>query len=203
MFDLATQLRGDAQRLLDLWPGQPGGLGELVLRRPTTELRLQPLRLTRQPLLPLDDVEWEPDGPGLRRDGALNRLPDPPARVGGEPVSAAPVELLGGPHQPERALLDQVEERKPASAKIARQATTRRKFDSIISCLAAASPRSIRFASATSSVGVSSRWLAACARKTPSESRSPDARPLSSLCSARNMIGKRSFHRSFRANVPR
>src|SRR2546430_8455167 len=102
MFDLATQLRGDAQRLLDLWPGQPGCLGELVLRRPTTELRLQPLRLTRQPLLPLDDVEWEPDGPGLRRDGALNRLPDPPARVGGEPVSAAPVELLGGPHQPER-----------------------------------------------------------------------------------------------------
>ncbi len=45
-----------------------------------------------------------------------DRLADPPGRVGGELEALAVVELLGGPHQAERALLDQVEERQPLVA---------------------------------------------------------------------------------------
>jgi hypothetical protein len=45
------------------------------------------------------------------RDRPLHRLADPPGRVGRELVAAAPVELLDGAVQPERPLLDQVEER--------------------------------------------------------------------------------------------
>src|SRR5262245_29886993 len=43
-------------------------------------------------------------------DGALNRLSDPPRRIRRELVAASPVELLDGAVQPERALLNQVEE---------------------------------------------------------------------------------------------
>src|SRR5206468_4088374 len=40
-----------------------------------------------------------------------HRLADPPGRVGGELVAAAPVELFDGAVEAERPLLDQVEER--------------------------------------------------------------------------------------------
>ena len=42
---------------------------------------------------------------------ARDRLADPPRRVGRELVALAPVELLGGAHEADRPLLDQVEER--------------------------------------------------------------------------------------------
>src|SRR5690606_24961914 len=41
-----------------------------------------------------------------------DRLADPPRGVGGELEALAPVELLDGVHEPEVALLDEVEERK-------------------------------------------------------------------------------------------
>ena len=44
-------------------------------------------------------------------DRALDRLADPPGRVGGELEAPAPVELLDRAVQPERALLDEVEKR--------------------------------------------------------------------------------------------
>ena len=50
------------------------------------------------------------------RDGALHRLADPPGRVGRELEAAAPVELLDGAVQPQRSLLDQVEERHAETA---------------------------------------------------------------------------------------
>jgi hypothetical protein len=50
------------------------------------------------------------------RNRPLHRLPDPPRRVGGELVSAAPVELLDGAVQPERSLLDEIEERNTETA---------------------------------------------------------------------------------------
>jgi hypothetical protein len=48
---------------------------------------------------------------GIRIVRAGDRLADPPGCVGGELEALAVVELLGGPHQAQRALLDQVEER--------------------------------------------------------------------------------------------
>jgi hypothetical protein len=50
------------------------------------------------------------------RDRALHRLPDPPRRVRRELVAPPPVELLDRAVQPERALLDQVEERNAQAA---------------------------------------------------------------------------------------
>jgi hypothetical protein len=51
---------------------------------------------------------------------ARDRLADPPGRVGRELVAAPPVELLDGADQPERPLLDQVEERQPLVAVVLR-----------------------------------------------------------------------------------
>jgi hypothetical protein len=45
-----------------------------------------------------------------------HRLADPPGRVRRELVALAPVELLGGAHEADRPLLDQVEERQPLVA---------------------------------------------------------------------------------------
>ena len=50
------------------------------------------------------------------RHGALHRLADPPRRVRRELEPAAPVELLDGAVEPERALLDEVEERHAEAA---------------------------------------------------------------------------------------
>jgi hypothetical protein len=56
-------------------------------------------------------VHRHPDRARLVRERARDRLPDPPGGVGRELVTAAPVELLDGADQPQRAFLDQVEER--------------------------------------------------------------------------------------------
>ena len=50
------------------------------------------------------------DGAGLIRDGARDRLPDPPRCVGRELVAAAVFELIDGFHQADIAFLDQVQE---------------------------------------------------------------------------------------------
>src|SRR5215467_6521041 len=95
---------------------QPRGLGELFLRRLASELDLEPPRRARQLLLTLDDVDGDADRARVIRDRALHRLPDPPGRVRRELEPAAPVELLDRAVQPERPLLDQVEERNAESA---------------------------------------------------------------------------------------
>src|SRR4051794_27072725 len=58
----------------------------------------------------LDDVDRDADGPRLVGERAGDRLADPPGRVGRELEALAVVELLRRANQPERALLDQVEE---------------------------------------------------------------------------------------------
>ena len=50
------------------------------------------------------------------RHGALHRLADPPGRVRRELEAAPPVELLDRAVQPERSLLDQIEERDTEAA---------------------------------------------------------------------------------------
>src|SRR5207253_6400110 len=62
-------------------------------------------------LLALDDVYRDADRPRLVGDPALNRLPDPPGRVGRELEAASPVELLDRADQSDDPLLDQVEQR--------------------------------------------------------------------------------------------
>src|SRR5437764_3921898 len=61
-------------------------------------------------------MDGNADRPRVVRNGALDRLADPPRRVGRKLVAAAPVELLDRAVQPERPLLDQVEERHAEAA---------------------------------------------------------------------------------------
>ena len=63
----------------------------------------------------LDHVHRDADRARLVGDRPRDRLADPPGRVGRELVAAAVVELLDRADQPERALLDQVQERQPAA----------------------------------------------------------------------------------------
>ena len=99
------------ERLVDVLDRQAGRLGELGLRRLAAELDLEPAGGAAELLLPLDDVDGHADRARVVGDGALHRLPDPPGRVRRELVAAAPVELLDRAVQPERPLLDQVQER--------------------------------------------------------------------------------------------
>ncbi len=163
------------QRLVDVLDRQAGRLGELVLRRLAAELDLEPPRRARQLLLALDDVHRHADRARVVRDRALHRLADPPGRVGRELVAAAPVELLDGAVQAERALLDQVEERH-AEAAVAlgdRDDEAQVRLDHA-PLRAIRSPRSIAFARVTSSAAVSSLWRPTSARKSCSESPAPD-----------------------------
>ena len=64
----------------------------------------------------LDDVHGHPDRARLVRQRARHGLPNPPRRVRRELEAFAVVELLGRAHQPDRALLDQIEERQPLVA---------------------------------------------------------------------------------------
>src|SRR5207245_2440108 len=66
-------------------------------------------------LLALDDVNGNADRARLVGNPALNRLANPPRRVGRELVAAAPVELLDGPDQSDDSFLDQVEQRDPVA----------------------------------------------------------------------------------------
>ena len=58
----------------------------------------------------LDDVHGHADRPRLVRQRARDRLPDPPRGVGRELESLAVVELLRGADEPDRPLLDQIQE---------------------------------------------------------------------------------------------
>src|SRR5262245_16735147 len=95
-------------------------LRDLLERRLASELRPQrPFRAIHL-LQPLDDVDRHPDRAGLVRQRACDRLSNPPRRVRRELVAAPPVELLDSADQPERALLDQVQERQALVAVVLR-----------------------------------------------------------------------------------
>ena len=81
------------------------------MRRLPSQLRPQLIRGTRDLHAPLVDVDRHADRRGLVRDRPLACLADPPGGIGRELVAATPVELLDRAVQPQRPLLDQVEER--------------------------------------------------------------------------------------------
>ncbi len=68
----------------------------------------------------LDDVDRDADRARLVGERAGDRLADPPGRVGRELEALAVVELLRRAHEPERALLDQVQERQALVAVVLR-----------------------------------------------------------------------------------
>src|SRR6202043_3912661 len=95
-------------------------LGDLVGRRLATELRHE-LSLGAADLVELlDHVHRDANRARLVGQGTAERLPDPPGRVGRELEALAVIELLRRAHQPERALLDQVEEGKALVAVVLR-----------------------------------------------------------------------------------
>ena len=109
------RLRGAADRL-DLLDRHVEVEGDLLVRRLAAALGAE-LPLGAQDLVQLlDDVNRHADRARLVGERAGDRLADPPRRVGRELVALAPVELLGGAHEADRPLLDQVEERQPLVA---------------------------------------------------------------------------------------
>src|SRR5438105_2535080 len=110
--------RGPRRRLdlVSLGNGEIGLLRDFLERGLAAELRPEGSLGAVQLLHSLDDVNRHPDRARLVRERPGNRLADPPRGVGRELVAAAPVELLDGANQAERAFLDQVEERQPLVA---------------------------------------------------------------------------------------
>src|SRR4051812_32464463 len=95
-------------------------VGDLLRRRLATQLGDE-LALRAADLVQLlDYVYRDADRARLVGERAGDRLADPPRRVGRELEALAVVELLGGAHEAERALLDQVEEGKPLVAVVLR-----------------------------------------------------------------------------------
>ena len=88
-----------------------GRFRDLLVGRFPLELGGQCPLGARHLLLALDDVDGYADRARLVRHAALHGLPDPPRRVRRELVTAAPVELLDRPDEPDDPLLDQVEQR--------------------------------------------------------------------------------------------
>ena len=102
-----------AERLIESTSSgsMPGDLGDLLGGGLAAQLGDE-LALGAADLVELlDHVHRDADRARLVGQGAGDRLADPPGRVGRELEALAVVELLGRADQPERALLDQVEER--------------------------------------------------------------------------------------------
>ena len=88
----------------------PGDLGDLLGGGLAAQLGDE-LALGAADLVELlDDVDRDADRARLVGQRAGDRLADPPGRVGRELEALAVVELLGRADEPERALLDEVEE---------------------------------------------------------------------------------------------
>src|SRR5436190_6504325 len=100
-----------APDVLDLLDRKVELLADLRGQRLAAELRAQ-LALGADDLVQLlDHVHGHPDRARLVRERAGDRLPDPPGRVGRELEALAVVELLRRANEPDRPLLDQIEER--------------------------------------------------------------------------------------------
>src|SRR4051812_10659913 len=105
---------------VDLVGLDAGHVGDLLRRRLAAQLGDE-LALRAADLVQLlDYVYRDADRARLVGERAGDRLADPPRRVGRELEALAVVELLGGAHEAERALLDQVEERQPLVAVVLR-----------------------------------------------------------------------------------
>jgi hypothetical protein len=122
--DRRVERHGRARRaaqVLDLLGGKPrtSAISSLETSRPSLRLRSRSVRL----ILLTWSTTWtgQAHGAALVGDRAGDRLADPPRRVGRELEALAVVELLRGADEPERPLLDEVEERQaPVALAVAR-----------------------------------------------------------------------------------
>ena len=89
----------------------PAAVGDLLDRRLAAELDGERGTRAGEPALALRDVGRQADRARLVGERAADRLADPQRRVGREAEALAPVELLRGADQPDRALLDEVQQR--------------------------------------------------------------------------------------------
>src|SRR5690606_3772227 len=101
-------VEGQLAELADPNLAEPGLLGQLRDRRLFAGLGLDLAGRPTQALEVGRDVSREPDRAALVGEGPIDRVPDPPGRVGREPVPAATVEPIDGLHQAEVALLDEI-----------------------------------------------------------------------------------------------
>ena len=112
----ADRLPAGPQQLLDL-VRCPVQLHRQLLRgrlpaEPLMHVPLDPAQLAEH----LQHMHRQPDRAGRVGEPALDRLADPPHRVGGELVALGVVELLDRPDQAQVAFLHHVEQRQPAVA---------------------------------------------------------------------------------------
>ena len=75
---------------------------------------VQQSRGAAQPVEVGGPIERNAHRPAMPGDGGLNRLPDPPHRVGDELDAAIGIELPGGGHETQVALPDEVHQGNPA-----------------------------------------------------------------------------------------
>src|SRR5262245_18837322 len=104
------RLLRDLQHFANLGYRNVHALRDLFRGRLAAELLHQRARRTNQLVDRLDHVHGDADRPRLIRNRAGDGLADPPRRVGRELVAAPVLELVDGLHQPDVALLDQIQE---------------------------------------------------------------------------------------------
>src|SRR5205814_29606 len=97
----------------DLLAGQAGLGHDLFLGRDPAEALFEIFDDLLERPAPIGGVGRHVDGRAGPLDPSLEGLPDPPGGVGGELVALRPVELLDRPDEPDRALLDEVQEVHP------------------------------------------------------------------------------------------
>src|ERR671912_454996 len=100
----------DLEHLADLGDRDVHPHGDLLARRLASELLHERARRAYQLVDRLDHVDRDADRARLIGNGARDRLPDPPRRVGRELVATAVLELVDRLHQADVAFLNQVQE---------------------------------------------------------------------------------------------
>src|SRR5580704_678374 len=102
----------DGANLVD---GQAALAGEILVAGVGPALLLHGAADAFELVTALEEVHGNSDGLALSGKGAGHRLPDPPGGVGGEPMPAAPVELLDSADEAQLTLLHEIVHVEPLS----------------------------------------------------------------------------------------
>src|SRR2546421_5501499 len=101
---------GKRHRVQHMFQGVPGVGRQLMGRRGPSQPLLHLRGQTIEAAGPISGHRGHVDGTRLALHASLQGMPDPPAGVGRELVATRPVELLHGPDETERPVLDEVEQ---------------------------------------------------------------------------------------------
>ena len=112
-FERDGQLR-DFLCLADLFDGDVHALGDFFNGRLAAEFLDKLAACAHLFIDGFDHVHGDANRPGLIRDGASDRLADPPRGIGRELVAAAPFEFVRAAHEADVAFLNQIEEMQAA-----------------------------------------------------------------------------------------